>query len=146
MRGICVNEKKKIIGMISLEMIAFFSKEKILFYSVMGMKVLYSLHGDWLAFVDGIASAYMKTEMHCVRALSPSFFSMHYTERGLNFSGHHGYWANGIRAVMLTNTPFYRNMNYHRGGDTSEVLDYARMKNIILMCIKRYCRSMDISK
>ena len=34
-------------------------------------------------------------------------------------------------AVMITDTAFYRNRNYHTAGDTAEKLDYKRMAMVV---------------
>jgi hypothetical protein len=41
------------------------------------------------------------------------------------------YWNRGISALMLTDTAFYRNKNYHESGDTIESLDSYRMSKVI---------------
>jgi hypothetical protein len=49
---------------------------------------------------------------------------------GIDFSDHHPYWPYGIEAVMITDTAFYRNLNYHEAEDTAEKLDYHRMAKV----------------
>jgi hypothetical protein len=51
---------------------------------------------------------------------------------GVDFSDHRSYWAHGFEALMITDTAFFRNPNYHRAGDTPETLDYARMREVCL--------------
>ncbi|WP_269540367.1 M28 family peptidase [Cerasicoccus fimbriatus] len=46
---------------------------------------------------------------------------------GIDFSDHRNYWPLGVNAVMVTDTAFYRNKNYHRATDTPDTLDYERM-------------------
>jgi len=46
---------------------------------------------------------------------------------GIDFSDHLSYWNAGYSAVMITDTAFYRNHNYHTPSDTAEKLDYKRM-------------------
>ena len=33
--------------------------------------------------------------------------------------------------MMITDTSFFRNRNYHEAGDTPETLDYARMAKVV---------------
>lgn len=40
---------------------------------------------------------------------------------------HRNYWPFGYPAIMLTDTAFYRNPNYHQAGDVWQTLDYPRM-------------------
>ncbi|WP_211256433.1 hypothetical protein, partial [Edaphobacter aggregans] len=50
---------------------------------------------------------------------------------GIDYSDHRNYWAFGYPAVMLTDTAFYRNPNYHATGDTPDTLDYQRMAKLV---------------
>ena len=52
---------------------------------------------------------------------------------GIDFSDHRSYWAEGYQAVMVTDTAFYRNLNYHTGQDTYDKLDYERMAMVVKM-------------
>jgi hypothetical protein len=49
---------------------------------------------------------------------APSFVA------GVDFSDQLNYWHAGYSAVMITDTAFYRNRNYHTAHDTDEKLDY----------------------
>ena len=50
---------------------------------------------------------------------------------GLDFSDHHPYWDAGFSAVMVTDTAFYRNGDYHTDRDTADHLDYRRMAQVV---------------
>jgi len=50
---------------------------------------------------------------------------------GLDFSDHRNYWDQGMNAVMVTDTSFYRNKEYHEAGDTWDRLDYTRMAYVV---------------
>jgi hypothetical protein len=50
---------------------------------------------------------------------------------GIDFSDQLNYWHAGYRAVMVTDTAFYRNLNYHTANDTAEKLDYKRMALVV---------------
>lgn len=51
---------------------------------------------------------------------------------GIDFSDHRNYWAHGMNAVMITDTAFYRNKEYHKAGDTPDRLDYNRMAKVVV--------------
>jgi hypothetical protein len=51
--------------------------------------------------------------------------------QGVDFSDHRSYWAQGYPALMVTDTAFMRNRNYHRPGDTFDKLDYKRMAMVV---------------
>ncbi len=50
---------------------------------------------------------------------------------GVNFSDHASFWKEGYRAVMITDTAFYRYPYYHTYEDTYEKLDYSRISEVI---------------
>lgn len=46
---------------------------------------------------------------------------------GVAWSDHLSFWREGYRAMMLTDTAFFRNPHYHAATDILETLDYRRM-------------------
>ncbi|MEM7370035.1 MAG: M28 family peptidase [Bacteroidota bacterium] len=46
-------------------------------------------------------------------------------------SDHKNYWEFGFPAVMINDTSFLRNPNYHEVTDTIETLDFAKMKAVV---------------
>ncbi len=50
---------------------------------------------------------------------------------GIDFSDHLNYWQRGIPAVMITDTAFFRNTEYHQKGDTADRLDYERIAQVV---------------
>lgn len=51
---------------------------------------------------------------------------------GVDFSDHRNYWTFGYAAVMVTDTAFMRNKNYHRSSDTIDTLDFGKMAQVVL--------------
>jgi hypothetical protein len=50
---------------------------------------------------------------------------------GRGFLDHASYWRFKMPAMMITDTSFLRNPNYHGSGDTPETLDYVRMAKVV---------------
>lgn len=46
-------------------------------------------------------------------------------------SDHRNYWEHGCDAVMINDSAFLRNHNYHTSGDTIETLDFDRMAGVV---------------
>jgi hypothetical protein len=46
---------------------------------------------------------------------------------GVDFSDHRNYWKYGYSALMITNTAFYRNKNYHQESDRIGTIDFKRL-------------------
>jgi Zn-dependent M28 family amino/carboxypeptidase len=49
---------------------------------------------------------------------------------GVDFSDHGSFWKYGYKAVMVTDTAFYRNPYYHTPGDTYEKLNYSALADV----------------
>ncbi len=52
------------------------------------------------------------------------------TVNAIRLSDNSSFWDQGYPALMLTDTSFLRNPNYHLPSDTPETLDYERMAQI----------------
>jgi len=125
----------KIRGMICLEMIGYFTtKENSQEYPFGGMKLLYPSVGNFIAVVGNLKSSnlvntlaeYLKATSIDVETLkSPSMLT------GVDFSDHRNYWNFGYQAVMVTDTAFYRNPNYHKMSDTAETLDFEKIGEVV---------------
>jgi hypothetical protein len=50
---------------------------------------------------------------------------------GIGLSDHLNYWKFGYPAVMVTDSAFYRNTNYHRPSDTPETLNFQAMAEVV---------------
>jgi Zn-dependent M28 family amino/carboxypeptidase len=126
----------QVLGMVCIEMIGYFSNKKgSQSYPSSIMKLFYGNKGDYIAVVQKTGNgkfgrkfnrAFKKKtaiEVHSVKA--PTWVS------GIDFSDHLNYWTLGYSAVMITDTSFYRNPNYHLPSDTIETLDIERMCLVI---------------
>jgi Zn-dependent M28 family amino/carboxypeptidase len=49
---------------------------------------------------------------------------------GVSWSDHRSFWRQGYRAVMITDTAFYRYSHYHAPGDTPEKLAYPELARV----------------
>ena len=50
---------------------------------------------------------------------------------GASFSDNWAFWNEGYPAVMITDTAYYRNPNYHENLDTFETLNYESMEQVV---------------
>ena len=123
-------------GMISLEMIGYFTDEPgSQSFPAPGMSLLYSSRGDSIVVVGNGSSWWFTRRFKArmagstqlpVRSINaPAFVP------GVDFSDHLNFWHQGWNAVMITDTAFYRNPNYHEVTDTPETLDYERMAQVV---------------
>jgi hypothetical protein len=49
----------------------------------------------------------------------------------VDYPDHASYWRFGMPAIMVTDTAFLRNPNYHGDADTADTLDYERMAQVV---------------
>lgn len=125
-----------VYGMISLEMIGYFCEsDDCQRYPASCIGWFYPDQGDYIAFVGNRASrAFTKRVQSAFKAASAlPVESLHAPSwvTGVDFSDHRNFWTFGYAAFMVTDTAFYRNGNYHTGGDTAEKLDYRRMTEVV---------------
>ncbi len=133
-----LNEKREDIeGMICLEMIGYFTdKPESQFFPLTFFKWMYSTTGNFILFVSNLQSkgflnrvrhAFQKgTDLPVESISSPSIVP------GIDFSDHRSFWKFGFKALMVTDTAFYRNPYYHGPGDIPEILDYIRMTEVVI--------------
>ncbi len=122
--------------MICLETIGYFSdkpsSQRYPFYS---LGLAYPSRGDFIAIIGRFSdwSATRKAKAAMMGATSLPVYSMNGPALipGVDFSDHASYWTEGIPALMITDSAFYRNPNYHQTSDTIETLDLGRMSKVV---------------
>lgn len=118
--------------MVSLEMIGFFSDAPgSQGYPVEALAWIYPDRGD---FIGVVGRVFDRAEVARVRGLMTGSDDLPVASInapanivGVDFSDHWSFWQFGYQAVMVTDTAFLRNPNYHRPSDRPETLDYRRM-------------------
>jgi len=123
-------------AMLSLEMIGYFSDEAgSQNYPVKGMSYLYSDKGDFITLVGNMSqmglTRLMKKAMRSVTDLPVYSINAPAILAGIDFSDHLNYWQFDYPAIMVTDTAFNRNKNYHTKFDTADRLDYKRMAKVV---------------
>ncbi|MGD9638406.1 MAG: M28 family peptidase [Alphaproteobacteria bacterium] len=123
-------EKPKTTAMIALEMLGYYRTEKgSQKYPVSFMKYIYGDVGDFITVVGNIKGRKLvhnvykglsSTKLPAKLLVAPSIIP------GLMFSDHLNY-ADKIPSVMITDTAFYRNPNYHKATDLPDTLDYDKL-------------------
>lgn len=122
--------------MLSLETIGYFSdRPGSQAYPLAAMKLGYPDRGNFIALVgqfgDFGVSRSVKAAMSGASELPVYSLNAPSVVQGVDFSDHRSYWAQGYPALMVTDTAFMRNPNYHRAGDTFDKLDYKRMAMVV---------------
>ena len=131
-----VDQKAEVFGMISLEMIAYFKDEKKSQTYPLGiLKLFYGGKGNYITLVNkmiaGKFARKFSAKMKNKASVKTKKFKAPRALPGIDFSDHRNYWHFGISALMITDTSFYRNFNYHHETDKLETLDLNRMAKVI---------------
>jgi len=141
--GRCKQRGDRIIAMISLETIGYFSDAPhSQTYPSPGLGAFYPNKGNFVGFVSDLGSRrLLKRALKSFRdaakipsegAAVPRFLP------GTGWSDHGAFWQHGYPAIMVTDTAPFRYQHYHMPTDTPDKLDYDRftlavsgMKNVI---------------
>ena len=126
----------RVRAMFSLEMIGYFSDAPNSQHFPIGLlSALYPSTGNYIAVVGRLSDASLvrRTKAAMSNAAPLPVYSINAPQfvTGVDFSDQRNYWHAGYNAVMITDTAFYRNRNYHAEQDTAEKLDYKRMAMVV---------------
>jgi hypothetical protein len=122
--------------MICLEMIGYFSdKPRSQEYPLGIMKLFYPNKANFIAVIgktgQGRTTRNVKRTMNRDSSVKAISLNAPASIQGIDFSDHLNYWKYGYVAVMITDTSFYRNANYHERTDTIDTLDIDKMSEVI---------------
>jgi hypothetical protein len=135
------DRKVRVKCMIALEMIGYFSSEPgSQLYPIPVLKIFYPNKGNFIAIVGRLderkivkkIKGLMKgaTDLPVYSVNAPLIIA------GIDFSDHRNYWKYGNDAVMITDTAYYRNQEYHEPGDTAERLNYELMGKVVIQVLE----------
>ncbi len=141
----------KIIGMLCLEMVGYFRDE--VGSQAVPPTIPKFLHrffpqrGNFLAAVGNLSSWKLAWSFRrgFKRGTRLPLLSLVLPERvnEIRLSDNSSFWDQGYPALMLTDTSFLRNPNYHMASDLPETLDYQRMTQVtegVATAIRRLLR------
>ena len=117
--------------MICLEMIGYFAPQQAMPSPLLGL--LYPPHGDFVAVAGGWSDVGLTRLVKRAMAGSGDLPVVSFTgpHEMSGASDQRNYWSRGWEAVMVTDTAFLRNPNYHTARDTAGTLDYAKMAGVV---------------
>lgn len=127
---------EKILGMISLEMVGFTGPRQD--YPPYLDPKYYPNVGDFIVIIGNERSKELLETVRrsfktCIPQLPSEFLLVPGNGEGLEetrLSDHSPFWDQGFSALMVTDTAFLRNPNYHLPSDTIETLDFEFMKKV----------------
>jgi Zn-dependent M28 family amino/carboxypeptidase len=132
----CRANHERIVGMICLEMVGYYSAEagsqEIPPSIPRRLRWIFPSRGDFLAAVANPRSLALLWKFRWGYRRSSSdlrLFAIALPERihEIRRSDNSSFWDQGYSALMITDTSFLRNANYHQSTDIPNTLDYPRL-------------------
>ncbi|MGH8119496.1 MAG: M28 family peptidase, partial [Gammaproteobacteria bacterium] len=128
--------KENVIAMFSLEMLGYYSAEPHSQNYPGFLHWIYPDTASFIAFVSNIPSSLLLYRSLRSFRRHTGFHAegLFMSERllpDIRRSDHASFWDGGFKALMVTDTSFYRNPNYHTVGDVARTLDYTRMAAVV---------------
>lgn len=117
-------------GMICLEMIGYYTNEQL--WPNWLFELLYPSHGNFIGVAgrwrDRALTRYVARAIRGAGGVGVCMFTG--PRETLDASDQRNYWERGWTAVLVTDTAYLRNPNYHTARDTAGTLDYERMARV----------------
>jgi Zn-dependent M28 family amino/carboxypeptidase len=130
---------EKVLVMLALEMLGYAGAEYRQMYPVPFMRLLggYPRYGDYIALVGNLKSLRMMSVVRSTMRAQNTIGVESLTAPGfippVFLSDHSSFWKAGFPALMVTDTAFLRNPNYHKSTDTPGTLNYNFLADVVAM-------------
>ena len=130
------DQKSAVMEMICLEMIGFFAEtENSQQFPFPMMKWIYPNKANFIAVIGNLRNwrlvRQVQANMRRGANIEVCKLSAPTLIPGVGLSDHSSYWKFGFPAVMVSDTAFYRNPNYHLPSDTIGTLDFVKMAEVV---------------
>lgn len=134
----CRKRKENIELMICLEMLGYGGKNCTQTYPMEIASKVFPVKGDFLVVVSLPSSSqytYLWKKIYNSHA-SRKIFELigPASVPGISLSDHYSFWKHGFPGIMLTDTAFYRNKNYHTPDDCYETINFKFLSQNIMDC------------
>jgi hypothetical protein len=133
----CWKREEKIIGMINLEMIGYYSDAKgsQTYPPLKGLNRVLPSRGNFIVICSDMASARFLSRVAWGFRRTVRFpmlpFPAPRSVSGPDMSDNWSFWQCEYPAVMVTDTSFLRNDNYHKSSDRMETLNFPAMTRVV---------------
>ncbi|MDO9528003.1 MAG: M20/M25/M40 family metallo-hydrolase [Syntrophales bacterium] len=128
---------ENICAMVCLEMVGYYSDKKGgQTFPLPFMSLVYPSTPNFIAVVGNLTSINLvkriKNSINKSSEIPVETLSTVGFVPGVDFSDHRSFWKMGYPAVMITDTAFYRNPNYHSVKDTIDTLNFNKMSSLLV--------------
>lgn len=146
----CKKKRDRIELMICLEMLGYACKTCDQRFPFEDMKMKYPEFGNYLAVVSypsmsdyvhlwkEVFNKYAKSKIYDI--VAPASMP------GVHLSDHTSFIKNGFPAIMLTDTGFYRNFNYHTEDDSFDSINFRFLAENIMDVVKSLEEILDMER
>ena len=118
------------LKMICLEMIGYYTPEQP--WTSWTMRALFPNDGELVAVAGGWHDVALTRQVkRAIAGAGMEVASATLPHSMIDASDQRNYWSRGWPAVMVGDTAFLRNPNYHTRNDTPNTLDYVRMARVV---------------
>ena len=133
----CRQRGEDVAGMVNLEMVGYFRPGEPQAYppglDSPLLRPMLREPADFVGFVGDVRSFFLTRKCNALfRAVTdlPSIWAAGPAFAGADMSDHWSFWEQKYRAVMVTDTSFFRNPHYHKTTDTPDTLDYPALAKV----------------
>lgn len=128
--------RENILGVICLESIGYYTDKRKSQSYPFGLNLFYPDKGNFIALVSNFPSRTLLRTIVKEFKKKSSFpveylVGFSFLAPAISFSDHWSFWRFGYKAVMVTDTAFYRNTYYHTPADVYKTLEFSSMSRVI---------------
>ncbi len=131
----CRARDEKVVAMLSLETIGYYSDEPDSQSYPFPLNFIYPSTGNFIAVVGNVKNGPLVRKLLGAFRRQAPFPSeggaLWGILPGVGWSDHWAFWREGFPAVMVTDTALYRYPAYHSRADTPEKIQYDRMARVV---------------
>ena len=131
----CRERDEKVVAMLSLETIGYYSDEPNSQKYPPPVHLLYPSTGNFIAFVGNTRYGWLVRQVVAAFRRSEPFPSeggaLPEAIPNIGFSDHWSFWQEGFPALMVTDTAPFRYPYYHTPEDTVDKVDFERMARLV---------------
>ena len=131
----CGQRREKIVAMLSLETIGYYSDARGSQKYPPPLGLLYPSTGNFIAFVGNVKSRDLVRRMVGTFRQHEKFPSegaaLPAATPGVGFSDQWSFWQEGYPAAMVTDTAMFRYPYYHEAEDTIDKVDFDRTARVV---------------
>jgi Zn-dependent M28 family amino/carboxypeptidase len=104
----------------------------------------YPSEGNFLAVISNLASRHSMhmfvEQFHIVSDFPLEHLATTSFVPGVSWSDHRSFWKQGYRALLVTDTAFYRYQHYHSASDTPDKISYPRFTQAVISLHNTFSR------